>query len=341
MRLVIITDCWLPQIDGIVITLQATIRELQAMGHDVTVLTPQDFPSLPLPYGDRLVLPWYPSLARRIAALQPDSVHLATQGLLALAGLMACRRNRWHYTTAYHTRFPEYAQVRFGLPTSLLYRYARWFHGASAPTLVPSRALADDLRARGIGRPELWSRGVDTRSFHPRPKSWSHFPRPIHLYVGRVVAEKNIDAFLDLSLPGTRLVVGSGPSLPNLQRRHPEVVFLGELRGDALAQCYCEADVFVFPSKLDTFGLVVLEALASGTPVAAFPSPYLTEIFGNSGAVVFDDDLTLAIERARQISPSDCRAAAERYGWRACTERFVGIIDRDLRTNESRLSPSA
>ncbi len=329
MRIAIVTDCWVPETNGIVVTLQATLRELEAMGHDVQLVTPEMFASVRLPYGDRLVLPWYRRLDRLLSDFRPDSVHLATQGVLGLAARRWAGRRGVHFTTAFHTRFPEYARVRFGLPERVLYRYARWFHGDVAPVLVPSQSLARELEARRIGRPMIWSRGVDADLFRPGNRTWTIYPRPIVLYVGRVVEEKNVEAFFRLDVPGTRIVVGEGPLLRKARINHPDVVFLDALEGEALAACYREADVLVFPSLLDTFGLVVLEALASGVPVAAFPTEHLVETFASLGGVAFDVDLEKAVDRARRIPSHVCRMVAEKFSWRACTEQLVGIIEED------------
>lgn len=337
MRIAIVTDCWQPEINGIVVTLEATIAELRLLGHEVLTVTPTDFPRLVLPYGDRLVLPWPPRLAKMLSRFRPDTVHLATQGVLGLAARQWCIRHRRHFTTAFHTRFPEYAHVRFGFPEGLLYRYARWFHGNEAPVLVPSEALGRDLEARGIGRPKLWSRGVDMSLYRPRPKR-SGFPRPILLYVGRVAAEKNVEAFLRLDMPGTRIVIGDGPALEAARGAYPDVTFLGNLHGEALARHFSEADVFVFPSRLDTFGLVILEALASGLPVAAFPTAHLRETFGQSGVVAFDDDLAAAVRRAMAIPAERCRDVAAEFSWGACTRQFVQVLEQDLAVFEYRHS---
>lgn len=330
MRIAIVTDCWFPQVDGIVRTIDATVRELRGMGHDVLLLTPADFYSVALPYGDRLVVPWYPRLARMLAAFQPVSVHMATQGPLGFAARTWCTRHNVHYTTAFHTRFPEYARIRHRLPEGLLYWYARFFHGRTAPVMVPSKALADHLRDRGIGLPKIWERGVDTVLYRPRPKMWTEYARPILLYVGRVVDEKNVRAFLELRTEGTKIVAGDGPLLASLRSSNPGCVFLGALEGEALARCYSEADVFVFPSLLDTFGLVVLEALASGLPVAAFPSPHLTEIFAKHVVIVFDEDLDVAVCKALEVLPARCVGVAMQFSWRACTQQFVQIIADDM-----------
>lgn len=330
MRIAIATDCWHPQVDGITRTLEATERALARLGHDVLVISPDDFIGLSLPYGDVLTLPWYPKLARRLKAFSPDSVHIATQGPVGVVTRAWCARNAVHFTTAFHTRFPEYGEIRHRIPQRLLYAYARLFHGQRAPVLVPSNALAGELARHGIQQTRIWGRGVDTELYRPREKTWLQYPRPLLLYVGRVVDEKNVEAFLALQVDGTKIVVGSGPQIEARQHKFPDVVFLGAKSGEALARCYGEADVFVFPSLLDTFGLVVLEALASGVPVAAFPSAHLAEIFGQRAGVIMDGDLATAVKQALAIPPADCRATALDFSWSAATEQFVRIIEADM-----------
>ena len=231
MRIAIATDCWHPQVDGITRTLDATARELRILGHDVLMLTPQDFAQLKLPYGDALILAHYPKVSRILREFCPDTVHIATQGLLGIATRTWCAFNQAHFTTAFHTRFPEYGKLRHRLPENILYRYARLFHGSTAPVMVPSQSLAEVLRAKSIGLPCIWSRGVDTDLFRPRPKTWTHLPRPIFLQVGRIAAEKNIEAFLQVRMEGTKLIVGGGPLLEKLRANNPQAVFLGELSG--------------------------------------------------------------------------------------------------------------
>jgi glycosyltransferase involved in cell wall biosynthesis len=332
MRIAIATDCWRPQVDGITRTLEATARELHGLGHDVLMITPDDFASITLPYGDVAALPWYPRLARKLRSFAPNTVHIATQGPVGVAARVWCRLNGVHVTTAFHTRFPEYGKLRHRIPERLLYAYARLFHGRSAPVLVPSRALAGVLQRHGIAETRIWSRGVDTQLYRPRQKTWSAYRRPLLLYVGRVVEEKNVEAFLSLAADGTRIVVGSGPRLQALTKQYPEVVFLGEKHGHELARCYAEADVFVFPSLLDTFGLVILEALASGVPVAAFPSPHLAEVFAGRKGIVTRESLAEAVSAALECSAAECRQTALAYSWRAATEQLVEIIVADMET---------
>jgi glycosyltransferase involved in cell wall biosynthesis len=329
MRIAIATDCWFPQPNGIARTLEATVRELRAIGHEVLLLTPDEFGSVPLPWyqEDPLVFAWYPKLARLMRTFRPEFVHISTQGLLGLSTRAWCWRNGMRFSTAFHTRFPEYAKIRHGVPESVLYRYMRFFPGKSAPVLVPSSSLADELERHGFRNLRIWRRGVDSERYRPRPKTWTQYARPIHMYVGRIADEKNIEAFLRAETGGSKVVVGDGPQLASLRASYPGAVFLGAKHGEELAQCYCEADVFVFPSLLDTFGLVVLEALASGTPVAALPSPHLVEIFGPHEVVVFDEDLADACRRALAVTPERCREVALQFSWRACTEQLVNVFE--------------
>lgn len=331
MRIAISTDCWFPQLNGIARTLDATVRELRAMGHEVLLLTPDEFGSVPLPFyrEDPIVFAWYPKLARMMREFKPDFVHIATQGLLGLCTRFWCWRHDMRFATAFHTRFPEYARIRHGFPAleGLLYRYMRLFHGQHAPVLVPSRALADELERHDFRNLRIWQRGVDADAYQPRPKTWTQYARPIHMYVGRIADEKNIEVFLKAKTEGTKVMIGDGPQLASLREAYPDAVWLGSKQGPELAQCYVEADVFVFPSLLDTFGLVVLEALASGVPVAALPSPHLVEIFGPHEVVVFDDDLGAACRKALTIPPERCRQVALKFSWRACTEQFLHIIE--------------
>lgn len=331
MRIALATDSWLPQVNGVIHTLDATVKELRAMGHEVLVVTHHDFVSLPIPHGDSLVLPSYRKLARIMSEFRPDTVWIATQGPLALCAQIWSRRNNVHFIFSFHTRFPEYFKIRFGIPAGLLYGYIRLLFPKNAPLLVPSQSLARHLRQRDVGNPVVWSRGVDLDRYLPRPKTWTQYKRPIQLYVGRVVTEKNVEAFLRTEVEGTRIVVGDGPQFEALRASYPDAVFLGELHGEELARAYSEADVLVFPSLLDTFGLVVLEALASGIPVAALPSPHLVEIFGKHGVVSFDEDLDAAIRRALLIPAERCREVAEQFSWRESTIRLLGIIEQDRR----------
>jgi glycosyltransferase involved in cell wall biosynthesis len=333
-RLLIISDAWLPQVNGVVRTLQTVAAELTAMGHVVEVIGPDRFHTLPCPtYPDiRLSLFASHHLGRMIEASAPDALHIATEGPLGQAARRWAMKRGCAFTTAFHTRFPEYVQARIGLPTGLLYAWLRRFHGSGQGMMVATSSLRAELTARGFRHVRNWSRGVDLNLFRPElqpelREDWG-LKRPIFAYVGRVAVEKNIGAFLDLDLPGSKVVVGGGPLLASLQRRYPQVRFTGPMHGAALARAYAGADVFVFPSLTDTFGLVILEALACGTPVAAYPvtgpKDVLAEAAGPIGAV--DSDLRIAAMRAMDADRTACRTHAERFSWRACAENFLANL---------------
>jgi|APCry1669189844_1035258.scaffolds.fasta_scaffold27838_1 glycosyltransferase involved in cell wall biosynthesis len=325
MRILIVTDAWKPQVNGVVRTLTETSRELTQFGHQVDMITPLEFKTLPCPtYPDiRLSILPYRQVARRIAELAPHAIHIATEGPLGLAARRYCLRHKLAFTTAYHTRFPEYIAARTRLPLSISYAWMRHFHNAGAATMVPTQSIADDLRARGFTKVVLWSRGVDTSLFTPGERDRldeSNAPR--FVYIGRVAVEKNIEAFLKLELPGSKWVVGDGPLMARLQREYPEVHFAGVFPQNELARFYRAADVFVFPSLTDTFGLVLLEAMACGTPVAAYPVAGPLDVVGNSGAGVLADDLRQACLDAMRIDRSHVRRVAEGFSWAAAARQF-------------------
>jgi glycosyltransferase involved in cell wall biosynthesis len=330
-RILIVTDAWKPQVNGVVRTLTTVMRELQDMGHIVDVIGPDRFRTFPCPTYPDISLSLLPRrrLVRMIEAFRPDALHIATEGPLGVAARSWAKRTGFAFTTAFHTRFPEYVKARIGLPVRPIYAWMRRFHAAGQGTMVATQSMRDELTARGFRNIRSWSRGVDLDLFQPYPKTaFADLPGPIFLYVGRVAVEKNIGAFLDLDLPGSKVVVGGGPRLASLQRAYPKVTFTGPKHGEALAQAYAGADVFVFPSLTDTFGLVILEALACGTPVAAFPvtgpKDVLIDADGNIGAV--HTDLRVAAMAALNADRSACRRHAERYSWRACAEMFLSHL---------------
>ncbi|HXY21909.1 MAG TPA: glycosyltransferase family 1 protein [Burkholderiaceae bacterium] len=328
MKILTVTDAWHPQVNGVVRTIEATNRELARAGHEVHVISPQSFFTVACPgYGEiRLSVLPYRRLARMVRAIAPDAVHIATEGPLGLAARRYCVSRRMAFTTAYHTRFPQYLKAMYGIPEVWVYRFLRWFHRPAHCMLTPTAHIERELAQWGIGNFARWTRGVDLDVFHPVAES-SPFvqgsPHPIFLFVGRVSVEKNIDAFLNLDLPGTKLVAGIGPELQLLRERHPEVRFLGILSREELAQLYSSVDVFVFPSRTDTFGLVLLEALACGTPVAAYPVQGPLDVVGGSGVAVLDEDLRKAALAALRIDRHTCRAYAERFSWAAATQQFL------------------
>ncbi|EPY02022.1 glycosyltransferase family 4 protein [Magnetospirillum fulvum] len=331
MRILVVSDAWLPQVNGVVRTLDTLRSELERTGHEVVMLTPERFRTIPCPtYPEiRLAVRPGPRIARLIEAAQPCAIHIATEGPLGWAARRYCLRRRLPFTTAYHTRFPEYIKARFRVPLPLSYAVMRRFHAASSRVMVATQGIETELEQRGFHRIGRWSRGVDTDLFRPRPEArgddgpFAGLPRPIFLYVGRVAVEKNIAAFLALDLPGSKVVVGDGPQLDDLRRRHPEIHFAGAQFGEALARHYAAGDVFVFPSRTDTFGLVLLEALASGLPVAAYPVPGPLDVIGASPVGRLDTDLGKAALGAIGIDPALCRAHALDFSWAASTRQFV------------------
>jgi glycosyltransferase involved in cell wall biosynthesis len=327
MRILVATDAWHPKVNGVVRTLTMMATAAQALGCDVRFLTPQSFPTFAMPsYPDlRVALPGAGKIAGLIAEARPDSIHIATEGPIGLAVRRYCRKRRLPFTTSFHTRFPEYISARLPIPESWSWSALRWFHGASQAVMAATPALAGELRECGFRNVVLWPRGVDAQLFRPRAVDLG-VPRPIFLSVGRVAVEKNLDAFPELDLPGTKVVVGDGPARAALQRKYPQAVFLGALHGEALAEAYAAADVFVFPSKTDTFGLVVLEALASGVPVAAFPVAGPRDVIGTAAVGVLSEDLRLACLAALKLAPQDCRRFAANLGWEASARAFVNNI---------------
>jgi glycosyltransferase involved in cell wall biosynthesis len=339
MRILVATDAWHPQVNGVVRTLAMMAEAAKALGAEVSFLTPEAFRTFALPsYRDlRLALPTPAKIARLIADARPDSIHIATEGPIGFLVRRYCRQQGLPFTTSFHTRFPEYVSARLPIPESWIWAALRWFHGPSQAVMAATPALAAELRIRGFRNVVLWPRGVDARLFHPRVVDLG-LPHPVFLCVGRVAVEKNLEAFLDLDLPGTKLIVGDGPARASLARKYPNAVFLGARQGEALAEAYAGADVFVFPSKTDTFGLVLLEALASGVPVAAFPVTGPRDVIGTSPVGALNDDLRTACLSALRISPQACLAFAAGHTWEASARAFVenitGVCDVD-RDNEA------
>lgn len=323
MRLVIVSDAWRPQINGVVRTLERITAELTAQGDVVEVIGPDLFRNFAMPgYGEiRLALLPRARLARMLDEIRPDALHVATEGPLGLAARAIALCRGWRFTTSFHTRFAEYVSARTGIPPGATWALLRRFHNAGAGTLAATPTLREELARRGFRRVLPWTRGVDLDLFRPGAcNPWQGLPRPIFLYAGRVAVEKNIAAFLDLDLPGSKVVVGDGPQRAGLQSRHPSVHFAGWRQGEALAEAYRGADVMVFPSRTDTFGLVLLEAMASGTPVAAFPVMGPRDVVGAGG--VLDEDLRRACLAALEVPRDRARAEAERFSWPASAQAF-------------------
>ncbi len=331
-KILLVTDAWEPQVNGVVRTLANTNRELKAMGCEVEVISPADYPnSVPLiTYSEiRLALGAREDVEDRFLAFAPDAVHIATEGTLGWDARAICLKHKFPFTTSYHTQFPEYVTARFKwIPLWAGYRYMHAFHDKSGRVMVATPTMKKQLDLQGFRNTAIWSRGVDIEQFHPRLRGIdggiypADLPRPIFAYVGRVAVEKNIEAFLALDLPGSKVVVGGGPALEDLKTKYPNIVFAGPKFGEELARYYADADVFVFPSFTDTFGLVILEAAACGTPVAGFVAPGPQDILPGTGAGIVDDDLQKACLEALKLKREDARALAERYSWRACAEDF-------------------
>ena len=330
LRILLATDAWEPQVNGVVTTLKRTIEECEALGHVFEVVHFNRFKTISWPdYPEvKLALGCYEEVREIIKAFEPDAIHIATEGPVGLATRRLCIEWKLAFTTSYHTKFPEYISARLPIPLSWGYAFMRWFHKASGRIMVATPTLQKDLESRGFKNISPWTRGVDTELFKPglEPIIAPHVgevTHPIMTYVGRVAIEKNIEAFLTLDAPGTKVVVGGGPQLEELRAKYPLVHFFGPRFGEELARFYAESDVFVFPSLTDTFGLVILEAMATGTPVAAFPAHGPIDIIPGSGAGVIDDDLKKAVTEALLLDRKAVRAFAETYSWRACAEQFI------------------
>ena len=336
MRILIATDAWHPQINGVVRTLTMMADAARDVGTDISFLTPQSFATVALPsYPDlRVAVPGPARIARLIADARPDNIHIATEGPIGLLVRRYCLKRGLPFTTSFHTRFPEYISARSPIPESWVWAGLRRFHAASQAVMAATPALAEELGARGFRNVTLWPRGVDTNLFRPRDFDLG-LPRPIFLSVGRIAVEKNLEAFLALDLPGTKIVVGDGPARPELERKYPDAVFLGAMQGERLAEAYAAADVFVFPSRTDTFGLVLLEALASGVPVAAFPVCGPKDVIGDAPVGVLDEDLAAACRGALTISREECRAFALKHTWENCARAFIDNIVHARRDNHS------
>ncbi|WP_376690150.1 glycosyltransferase family 4 protein [Wenzhouxiangella sp. EGI_FJ10409] len=327
MNILLVTDAWAPQVNGVVRTLERTRDALVELGHRVTVLSPAGR-TLPCPGYPEIRLTLRPRKQMRLAmAGGPfDAVHIATEGPLGLAASRWCRRHGLPFTTSYHTRFPEYLRMRAPVPLGLSYAWMRWFHSRASRTFVRTQTQKTLLAERGFRNLHVWPGGVDTRLFRPRERDRLCLPRPISLYVGRVAVEKNIEAFLELDLPGSKVVIGGGPALAELEERYPGVHFLGYRHGEELAGLMSSADVFVFPSRTDTLGLVILESMACGVPVAAFPVPGPADLITDGGNGALDEDLREAVFRALSIDGDSCVEFAAAFSWRASTQRFLGLL---------------
>lgn len=329
IKVLIVTDAWAPQVNGVVRTLEMLGRDLRALGHEVRYATPEGRITLPMPTYPEIRLSLFPrtSLEKEIREFAPDAIHIATEGTLGLSARAICIKYGIPFTTSFHTRFPEYVHARFSfISEARVYRFLRWFHGPATAMMVATQSLKRELEGHGFKNLRIWSRGVDVDRFKPRNDARLPYEGPIFLYVGRVAVEKNIEAFLALDLPGTKLVVGDGPARSSLERKYPAVKFVGPKTGDELTRAYAGSDVFVFPSRTDTFGLVLLEALACGTPVAAYPVQGPLDVIGDAPVGTLDNDLQAACQKALTIDRAGCRTFALSRSWRACTLQFLSNL---------------
>lgn len=337
MRILLVTDAWEPQVNGVVRTMKRVIEETTAMGHEWEIIHPgSGFATMPLPTYPEIKLALF--ARQKIEAVfhefEPDAIHIATEGTLGMAGRAMCLKVKHPFSTAYHTRFPEYVSARLPVSTKTGYGYVRWFHKYSGKVMVPTPSMAEELRAQKFINLVAWSRGVDTEMFHPSKRieegadndPFKGIQRPIFLNVGRVAVEKNIEAFAELDLPGSKVIIGDGPQREELERKYPDVHFLGPRFGEDLAVCYASADAFVFPSVTDTFGLVVLEAMASGIPVAAYDATGPRDVIpgSNAGTITpIGGDLATGAVECLKCDKVTCRTYAEGYSWAACAEAFI------------------
>lgn len=343
MKIVIVTDAWEPQVNGVINTLKHTARVVESKGHEVRFITPQFFKTMPTPTYPEIRLSLFPyrKLAKMIDEFRPHVVHIATEGPLGLAARRYCKKHKLRFTTAYHTQFPEYIRLRAPIPLSFSYAFMRWFHGGAVYTLVPTQSMREHLNRWRLKNLKVWTRGVDTDLFSQGNKKFLNTERPVFMYIGRVAVEKNILAFLELELPGSKYVVGGGPQLQELQEKFPDVTFTGYIDNHLLSRHLGAADVFVFPSKTDTFGLVLLEANASGLPIAAYPVPGPKDVVIQGLNGYLSEDLKEACLKALELSPDNCRQVAEQYSWEQVGEQLLSYLQVNDRFGDVAKSRSA
>jgi glycosyltransferase involved in cell wall biosynthesis len=336
MRILVATDAWHPQVNGVVRTLTSLARSASNLGVQIEFLSPNGFRSIPLPTyaGLRVALPRAREIERRIAQIEPHAIHIATEGPIGFCARAYCLQRGLPFTTSYTTRFPEYISARLAIPEAWTYAALRRFHAPGAVTMVSTPSLREELSRRGFKHLGMWTRGVDTDMFRPDDPIDLGLPRPIFAYAGRIAVEKNLEGFLSLDLPGSKVVIGEGPQEQELRRRFPDARFLGLRNGRTFASTLAAADAFVFPSRTDTFGVVQLEALACGVPVAAFPVMGPKDVIGNNPVGVLDEDLGAACMGALRLSRERCRAFALTYSWDSSARQFIDHLSRiaDVRT---------
>ncbi|MBX2878734.1 MAG: glycosyltransferase family 1 protein [Granulosicoccus sp.] len=340
MKIAIVTDAWYPQTNGVVNSLSQTGKCLEQMNHKVIFVTPKPFKTIPLPTYPSIRLALFPKskVFKTLDDFDPDAIHVATEGPLGMAGRSWAVKRKKKFTTSYHTQFPEYVRLRAPIPVSLTYRFLRWFHGKAERVMVPTESQRKKLVEWRFQNVVIWTRGVDTETFHPAGKSFLSDERPISVYMGRVAVEKNIEAFLQLDLPGTKYVIGDGPDREQLEQKYPEPRYVGFKYGKELVSYLSACDVFVFPSKTDTFGLVLLEAMACGLPVAAYPVTGPIDIVRQGETGVLDKDLGLATKKALELDPARAREYAEVHSWESATSQFFHhLVPNDVDINDMNL----
>jgi glycosyltransferase involved in cell wall biosynthesis len=330
LKIAFITDAWHPQINGVVTTIDKTCQLIKDQGNQLLMITPDQFITVPCPsYPSIKLAVWcYPKVKKLLDNFAPERIHIATEGPLGLAARKYCLKNKLAFTTSFHTMFAEYTHMRFKVPITWGYSLLRWFHKPASRTMVATAKVEDDLVKWGFPREKFvrWSRGVDADRFKPRDKDYLPYPRPISMFVGRVAVEKNIEAFLALKIPGTKVVVGDGPSLIPLKKQFPDAIFAGFETGEPLAKTMAAADVFVFPSRTDTFGIVMLDALACGVPVAAYPVQGPLDVLIDNKTGCMRENLEEAFYAALKLSSEDCRQQALQYSWKNCSAQFLNNL---------------
>ncbi len=326
MRILIATDSWHPQINGVLTTILNTIKCLKELNHEIQIISTDDFYTFPLPWYKEIPVSYYPNdnILTKIEDFNPTHIHISTEAPVGLYIRRYCLKNKLNFTSSYHTDFPSYCKKYFRVPKKMTYSFLKWFHKPSKSVMIANETIFNDLSSYNFKNLQYWSRGVDTDLFVPRNRSKRD--KPLAIYIGRVSPEKNIEDFLDLDLSLTKRVVGDGPSLNYLKNKYKEVEFTGAKTGEDLAKAYAEADVFVFPSKTDTFGLVMIEALACGVPVAAYPILGPKHVITDEKAGCLDNDLKIATEKALKCKSEDCRNHALKFSWNKCTEQFINNL---------------